>query len=552
MDRETRRQFEEFRRGAGPIENQVIDDLLDGSCDRSGFLQRGAMFGLSISALGAALAAAGEAPLAFARSNRLQAGGRLKFGINGQPYGAIEPYTFNSISGVDVAAPSAEYLARITGRMVAVPELALSWKANSAASRWTITLRPKVKFHTGQTMSAADVIATYKRLTDPAQGSAALSNFKGVLSPDGIRAGGRNTVIFDLESPNAFFPYLIGSTSYQSMILPASYQPGTFISKPQGTGPFVLKAYNTSVSATYDRFPRWWGGHTPLDGIDSTIYAALPAMWAALLSGSIQLVDDGFDPSVDGKPNLHVYALPGASQGQVAMRVDMPPWNDYRVRQALAYSIDRPTLAKALYGKRGTIGNDTPFSPAYPYTAKVPQRKQNLTLAKQLLAASGHPNGFSATLTTGNEQYKKTIAEVVQASAKKIGIDITLELLDPSVYYGGSPTATPWLNAPFTVTTWANRPTVMNYLTATLITGGAWNAARYSNPKFDALVKSFAAAIALKDQRKYAKQMQLMLLHDTPNLSLAWAPITSVGSTRVHGFPLLPIGISMGKVSLSK
>ena len=103
-------------------------------------------------------------------------------------------------------------------------------------------------------------------------------------------------------------------------------------------------------------------------------------------------------------------------------------WNDYRVRQALAYSIDRPTLAKALYGKRGTIGNDTPFSPAYPYTAKVPQRKQNLTLAKQLLAASGHPNGFSATLTTGNEQYKKTIAEVVQASAKKIGIDITLEL----------------------------------------------------------------------------------------------------------------------------
>ena len=70
----------------------------------------------------------------------------------------------------------AEYLTRVTGNLLVIPELATGWKPNANGSRWTIKLRPNVKFHTGQPLTAADVVATYQLLTDPAKGSAALTS----------------------------------------------------------------------------------------------------------------------------------------------------------------------------------------------------------------------------------------------------------------------------------------------------------------------------------------------------------------------------------------
>jgi peptide/nickel transport system substrate-binding protein len=513
------------------------------------------MFGLAFPAVKYALAVAGEKPGPHYEINRLAApttGGRLKLAIDGAPYGPVEPYTFNSTSDVDLAAPVGEYLIRVNSQLLATPELALSWTPNADASRWTVKLRPNVKFQTGQPMTADDVVATYNLLTDPSKGSAALADFKGILSPSGVMAGpDQDTVVFDLEVPTAFFPYLISSTAYQTMVLPASYKIGTFTTTPQGTGPFIMTSYTTSVSATYDRNNSWWGGTPPLEGIDSTVYETNAALDAALLSGAADLADYAGDSTLFGKPQLQIYKINAAGEQQVAMRVDTKPWTDYRVRQALAYTIDRPTLLSSVDFGLGNVGNDHCFAPAYPYTATLPQRAQDLRLAKELLTAAGYPDGFSATLTTGNEPTKATIAEIVQASAKKVGINITLDLPTPTVYYGGSSSTTPWLNAPFTVTTWASRPTVTPYLTGTLMTGGTWNAARYSNPKFDSLAKAFLGSIALADQKKYAAQLEAILLHDTPNLILAWPAQTDAGSPKVRGFSPEPFGLSLGHVSMA-
>ena len=321
------------------------------------------------------------------------------------------------------------------------------------------------------------------------------------------------------------------------------------MSKPQGTGPFVTTSYSPSVSATYDRFDGWWGGSPRLAGIDSTVYNSVTSLDAALLSGTADLADFAGDRSLFGKPQLRIYQINSAGQQEVAMRVDTPPWNDYRVRQALAYAIDRVALNTAVNLGYGVVGNDYCFAPSYPYTVSLPQRKQDLQMAKALLAAAGHPNGFSATLTTGNETTKVAIAQVVQADAKKIGIDLTLNLLTPTAYYASS-ASTPWLNAPLTVTTWASRPTVNPYLTSTLLSKGVWNAARYANPQFDSLVKQFAGAVAIADQRKYAKQLESIQQHDTPYLVLAWPQQLDAGSASVQGFEPEPLGMSLGTVYL--
>ena len=105
------------------------------------------------------------------------------------------------------------------------PELALSFKPNATATVWTFKLRPNVKFQSGQAFGADDVVATFNRLVDPNSGSQALSAFKGVLSPGGIKAVDNLTVQFTLDQPTASFPYLTSSTTYQAIILPKNVQP---------------------------------------------------------------------------------------------------------------------------------------------------------------------------------------------------------------------------------------------------------------------------------------------------------------------------------------
>src|SRR3954452_24005053 len=250
MDREGRRKFEDYRRNeAGPVENTVIDELLAGEMDRSEFVKRGTMFGLSASVIGAALVAAGEAPMASARASRAQAGGRMRVGIIPKPVAAIEPHLFADQGGLETGSICGEHLIRIHPGLRIGPELATKWTPNANASIWTVNLRPGAKFQTGQPFGADDVVATYKRLTDPKSGSQALSAFKGVISPAGIRKVDNLTVAFHLDAPTASFPYLLSSTVYQSIILPANYKIGTFTSTPQTTGALMLTSYTPGVSA---------------------------------------------------------------------------------------------------------------------------------------------------------------------------------------------------------------------------------------------------------------------------------------------------------------
>ncbi|MGZ7144790.1 ABC transporter substrate-binding protein, partial [Streptococcus pyogenes] len=84
--------------------------------------------------------------------------------------------------------------------------------------------------------------------------------------------------------------------------------------------------------------------------------------------------------------------------------------------QAVALSIDRSAMLKATKLGFGSIGNDHPFAPAFPYSVPIPQRQQDIEQAKQLLTAAGHPDGFSATLTTASETSQSTLAQMLQAS----------------------------------------------------------------------------------------------------------------------------------------
>jgi peptide/nickel transport system substrate-binding protein len=552
MDRETRRRLEEFRRSeAGPIENALIDELVAGELDRREFIRRASIFGLSASVVGTVLGALGEAPLAFAAPQAGKVGGRLRLAIIPPPTGAIEPHTFADQGGLETGSICGEFLTRATTTKRLLPELAVSWKPNADASVWTFKLRPNVKFQTGQAMTADDVVATWKRLASP--GSQALSAIGSYLTPDGVQKVDDLTVAFHLESPVSNFPYLTASTTYQAIILPANYQLGTFTSKPQCTGAFQLMSYNPGVSASYNRFAGWWGGHAALDGVDVTYYSAAAAADAALLGGQIDLIAQvqlATDRAIIDNPNVQILSARGAAHREAPMRVDMAnPLHDYRVRQAIALTLDRPAIIKTLFNNQADIGNDSPFAPIYGLATGVPQRKQDIRMAKQLMAAAGHAKGFSLTLTTEQVGEIPALAQIIQRSVKQIGIKLNLKILTSTAYFSGSQTgppkgwgSTPWLNAPFNITDWGSRPVPNVYLNSALSSKGVWNAAHYSNKNFDAAVRSFLAAPTFKGQNKYATQMQKLLLHDTPTIFPYFYYYLAAATKNVKGYKPDPEG----------
>jgi peptide/nickel transport system substrate-binding protein len=566
MDRRSMREADELRRLAGPIEGNVVDEFVDGELDRLAFIQRATIAGLSVGAIGTFLRAFGSTPLAQAATVAGKAGGRLRLAIIPGPARDLEPSAFADHGTLATGSICGEFLTRSRQDLTLAPELATSWKSNADGTQWAFNIRKGVKFANGQALTAADVVATYKRLTDPNGGSSALSAFKGLLGPGGIKAVGQYTVVFYLQAPSASFPYLTSNTTYQAIILPANYQNGTFTKTPQTTGPFIMTSYTPGVGAKFDRNPNWWGGKAPLDGVDVTYYSDNAAVDAALLGGQVDLlsqVNFSADRALFNNSNVQIFSTSGSPHRQIAMLVQtaaaLKPLKDYRVRQAIALSFDRKTAVKQLLGGFGDVGNDSPFAPVFPSTDKtVPQRQQNLVAAKKLLAQAGYARGFSVTLTTEKYQEIPALAQLLVANAKKIGVDIKLNIITSDAYYGGTYSGgatgrgtTPWLNSPLDITDWGHRSVPNVVLTSAVHSGGVWNEADYANKTVDKAIANYEAAISLKDQRKYARQIELQMLHDSPYIFPYFFKWTQAGSKRVKGFKADAIGTQyLGKTSL--
>jgi peptide/nickel transport system substrate-binding protein len=528
MDREEQRFLEEFRRNeATPIENNLIDELVSGDLDRSEFLKRGAMFGVSAAVMSGALGLVGEAA-ASPRGRLAAAGARKKGGtvrVGVAKWGSsLEPYKLNHAGSLAVAAIPGEFLTLTDNQLRLRPMLATSWKANGDATVWTFQLRKGVKFHNGQEMTADDVVACFKLYTGDKE-SQALSNFKGVLGPEGVIKKGKYVVQFRLQSATGAFPYLVSEAAYQTIIVPKSIAKDGWVAAGMiGTGPYKLKNFSEKREYNFVRHPQYWGGVPALDGAKVTAYDTSTAQALALRAGQLDIV--GAISTLEAAPFLkdkrfQILHQNGPAHREFTMRVDNPALKDPRVRRAVALTLNRPEIIAGLLGGGGTVGNDTPFWKGYPSSDKsVQQRKQNIALAKALLTAAGQPN-LAFTITTHRLQELPDYAAAIQRYGKEAGMNIGIELQSDAEYYGGGAdyqNTTPWLNKPSTITEWGVRPVPNVYLTAAFASDGIWNAPHYKNPQLDSAIRSYLKASDIKTQRKYSKQISGILLRDTPTV----------------------------------
>ena len=521
-------RLDDLRNGRGPIPEHVIDEFVAGRLSRRDFLRRGTAVGLSLPLLGGILAACGSAPASITASKLTgKAGATIRVGVI-TPTAEINPVTIADQGGLECLDQVGEFLVFTDRQLKYHPWLAENWQPNSDATVWTFKIRQGVTFSNGRPMTVDDVVYSFRSQSDPKSAANALSVFGGTLVPDGVVKVDDTTVALHLEQPDGGFIDAVSNDNYNMIIVPDRYDFGDYQESFIGTGRFVKTSYTPGVGATFARNPHYWGTPARPAKLEFTFYASQAAMTTALQAGQID-ANDGF--SIAYSPQLaeggfNVIRLNASYQRELSMRNDVHPFTNKYVRQAIAYTLDRPAIVQALFRGYAEVGNDTPFAPTFPVTIgppAIPQRTKNLKLAKELLAKGGVPNGFSAQLVTETVEEMPDFAQIIKQSASQIGVDISLTVETPSQYYGQAIFGqSDWLDGEMSLVAYGARAVPNLFLEAPLQstnakTGqGSWNAAHFGNSAYDKLSKEFVAAPDLTTQRRLAGQIEHLLLDETP------------------------------------
>jgi len=521
-------RLDDLRRGRGPIQEHVIDEFVAGRLSRRDLLRRGTAMGLSLPLLGAILAACGTSKAPTTAGAPVgRSGATIKVGVV-TPTAAINPITIADQGGIECIDQVGEFLVFTDRQLRYRPWLAESWQPNSDATVWTFKIRQGVKFSNGRPMTVDDVVYSFRSQSNPNSSANALSIFGGTLVPDGVVKVDDTTVAFHLEQPNGGFIDAVSNDNYNMIIVPDRYDFGDYQKSFIGTGRFVMTSYSPSAGATFVRNPHYWGTPAKPAKLEFAFYASEAAMTVALEAGQID-TNDGF--SIASSPQLvqggfNVIRLNASYHRELSMRNDVHPFTNKYVRQAIAYTLDRPAIVRALFQGYAEVGNDTPFAPAFPATIgppAIPQRSKNLNLAKELLAKGGVPNGFPAPLLTQQLGEIPDFAQIIQQSASQIGVDIRLTVETSSKYYGQAVFGnSDWLDGEMSLVGYGARAVPDIFLEAPLQsinakTGqGSWDAAHFSNPTYDQLSKEFVATPDLITQRRLAGQIEALLLDETP------------------------------------
>jgi peptide/nickel transport system substrate-binding protein len=441
------------------------------------------------------------------------------------PAVGIDPVLINDEGGLAVFGQAAEYLIFSDDELNPIPVLAESWESNDAGDVWTFHLNPDAMFHDGSPVTADDVVASVQGI---AGGNAGPAFQTFGVDPAQVVAIDEQTVEFTLTQPSGAFPFFMSSDNYNAAILPASfwdeYTEGAYEQAFVGSGPWVLESYDPGVSAVYVKNENYWGDNSGQpDRMEVTFFADEAAAVTGFQEGRFDVIPhisfSGATPLLES-PDAEVSSISTAQHRQVYFDTTKPPFDDKRVRQAIALALDRDLLVEGLLGEFGVVGNDHPIWQNFPMhdPDAVEQRTQDLEQAEQLLAEAGYADGFEAPLDTLVFFEVEDLAVLIQQSVAPLGIDLSVGVYDSGTYYSDY-----WLAADGSmgIVNYGHRGVPNVYLGAPLLSperlgDDSWNASHWSNPEYDALFDQFTSAPDLETQTEIAGQMQALLNDEVP------------------------------------
>ncbi len=485
-------------------------------------------------------------------------GGRLRSSMRVQRMD--EPATYDWTQMSNQTRHILEYLTRTGSDNVTRPYLAESWEASDDLKTWTLKLKQGVKWSNGDDFNADDVVFNFTRWLDPNTGSSNIGLFAGMVEEidtgkkddDGKPVMGKrmiegavekvddHTVRLNLTRPELAIPENLYNYPTAIVHRRFSEEGGDLSKNPVGTGPYELAEFQVGERCMLKRRSEpYWGGEVWLDEILYIDHGDDPmAGVSALASNQVDHVYDVEVTSIDvveRLPNAVLHQAVTAQTGVARMRVTEKPFDDKRVRQAVAACMDHAALLNLSYRGRGAPGENHHVAPIHPEYFKLPALKPDIEKAKALLAEAGFGSGLKLKIDLGSaEAWHLAAMQGFKEQLAPAGIDLQLNPMPGASYWDV------WDKTPFGFTSWTHRPLGVMVLNLGYRGGVPWNESAYNSAEFDAALDDAGATLDVNERRAKMENVQKILQDDAVIAQPLWRAIFSASSEKVKGYKLHP------------
>jgi peptide/nickel transport system substrate-binding protein len=423
------------------------------------------------------------------------------------------------------------------------PNLATS-VAQTSPVTYVYHVRQGVKFWDGDELTAADVAYSLNHERAPGSFSFGFGSVKSITATSPF------TVLVTLTHPDASWQYTpTGAEIFEMKFAEANKgtfgHPGVLV---MGTGPWETNSLDPTTGAELSANPDWWGGKVPIQHISFKFFSDDTSEALAFRAGEIDL-----DPFILGQADFastsgaKLLSTPSCASGYFSMNTEAARWNDVHVRRAVAYALNRQDIIRANGGYASP--NYTLIPPQMMRTVasqsqvdallrSIPLYQYNLAKARQEMAESSYPHGFTAPLEEYTSGDAINVSQVIVAELDAIGIKLQVR----------QNTLDAW--SALVVGPASKRPTVYSYSGCenpdvswyTYLLGswntvqGEYNIADYAPPVVDGLIN---AGIATTNPAKrfavYSKLLQNIAIN-VPYISL-FIQDTSIALSSRFSFP---------------
>ena len=404
---------------------------------------------------------------------------------------------------------------------------------------YIVHLRSGVKFHDGHELSAKDVVYTFASFLDPDFVSARKGAYQMVES---IRALDRYTVQFTLKEPFGSFPI--------QLVMPVVPDGAgdSLRSFPIGTGPYRFVRYVLDEQVELTAFEWYWDGLPQNAGVVLRIIPDETMRGLELRTGTADLTVNDVSPDIAfqlQRDKLKISQAQGVDYAYIGLNMRDPLLKDRRVRQAIAYAVDRQAIVD--YLRRGlaqpAVGVLSPV--AWAFEPNVRQFPYDVDRAKQLLDEAGYPDPdgdgplprLRLSFKTSTDEFFRLQATVIQQNLHLAGIDVDVRSYEFATFYADVLSG----NVQLYSLQWVGvtDPDMLRRLYhSKQVPPIGFNRTYYSNPEVDRLIDLATTALTDEDRRRYYGEVQKLVAEDVPYVSLWYKMNIAVTRPDISGMRL--------------
>ncbi len=301
------------------------------------------------------------------------------------------------------------------------PLLATEWNQKDDVT-WEFTLRDGVTFHDGTPFDAEAVKKTLERILDKNEPTPKANMF-GMIKE--VKVVDPKKVEIILHYPFAGLLSVLASAEGGIISPKAIEQYGKDLSKhPVGTGPFVFESWTPGQEIVIVKNENYWGTKPKVDKVvfktipEDTTRVAMVETGEAHVAEQLPVTEL---ERVQNSPNMSLGRFESFAVDHIGMNVKKKPFDDVRVRQAIAHAIDKEAIIQGVYNNVGKAANSSLGPKVIGYSPDIKAPEYDLNKAKQLLTEAGYGNGFKATIYLNDNKARINVAEVLQSQLKVSG-----------------------------------------------------------------------------------------------------------------------------------